>query len=82
MSKILVVGAGFSGVTIARLLSESGYKVHVVERGIMLRVMPSIILMSLVFVCINMALICFTLPTKMFFLGSVIFVNGCLIGIK
>lgn len=32
MSKILVVGAGFSGVTIARLLSESGYKVHVVEK--------------------------------------------------
>lgn len=32
MSKVLVVGAGFSGVTIARLLSESGYKVHVIDK--------------------------------------------------
>lgn len=32
MKNILVVGAGFSGVTVARELAEAGYKVTVIER--------------------------------------------------
>jgi UDP-galactopyranose mutase len=30
--KILVVGAGLSGVTIARELADSGHSVHVIDR--------------------------------------------------
>jgi UDP-galactopyranose mutase len=30
--KVLIVGAGISGATIARLLAEEGYKVHVIEQ--------------------------------------------------
>jgi UDP-galactopyranose mutase len=31
-SKILIVGAGFSGVVIGRILAESGHKVHIIDR--------------------------------------------------